>query len=753
MQARPTFRTALVAMLVAAGAAGLVVAASRAAPMNATESILPNGWIIRAPLGVVTQTDTMPQGASLSPDGRVVAVVTSGFNPAALQMYDAKTLHEIRNIPLAGAFGRPRWYGAHVIVAGANADAIFDIDSKSGSMRKIGFPAKSYPVALAISGDRIAVATDGDGAVRIGTLSTVGSARSIPIGEHPGGVAFSAGGKNVFVAVRSADYVQAITAATGAVRRIKTGLHPADVLVHAGELYVAQSDDDSIGIYNAASGGLVTNVYLGNGSPGGTIGASPNALAAYGDDVFVSLGAANEIAVIHGHRNLARIPAGWYPTDVVASRGMLYIVNGKGEGTRPNPGFDAKSTSFHDYIAAIQFGSLRAVAFPSAASTNPQGAAGWNTDSSNTIVRKNGPIKHVFFILKENRSYDQVLGDMPQGNGDAKLVWFGKNVTPNQHALATQFGLFDNMYASGEVSDSGHNWADGAFANDYVERYWPPAYGGRRDTDDVLVGYGAGVAHNGYMWDAAQRAHVSFRDYGEMATSTHNAVPPEVTAPSLRGRYDPRYVGWNLDYSDVDRVKEWRREFDTFVRNGTLPQLEYIWLPNDHTFGSHAGKLTPVAYVATNDYAVGQIVQTISHSKVWASSAIFITEDDAQDGADHVSDQRTVLYIASPYAKGGVNHDHFSTVSVLRTIEVLLGMKPLSTYDAKAVPLYSAFSSTAVQGPFAALAARVDTHARNSKVAYGSRISARADFSRPDAVPAGVLLNILAHNHGATPRR
>jgi hypothetical protein len=217
--------------------------------------------------------------------------------------------------------------------------------------------------------------------------------------------------------------------------------------------------------------------------------------------------------------------------------------------------------------------------------------------------------------------------------------------------------------------------------------------------------------------------------------------------PSLIGLYDPHYVGWNLDYSDLDRVKEWRREFDSFVRSGRVPQLEYIWLPNDHTAGSRPGKLTPVAYVATNDYAVGLMVDAISHSPIWRSSAIFITEDDAQDGPDHVSGQRTTLFLASPYAKGGLQHAHYSTVSVVRTMELLLGLPPLSTYDGMAVPLSADFLATPRLRPYDAIPPKVNTSARSGKLAFGAAVSSRMDFRRPDANPPGMLANIIAHNH------
>ena len=254
------------------------------------------------------------------------------------------------------------------------------------------------------------------------------------------------------------------------------------------------------------------------------------------------------------------------------------------------------------------------------------------------------------------------------------------------------------------------------------------------------------MPRNGYIWQAAQAAHVSFRDYGELTDTPNLTGSGTSHAPSLEGLYDPHYVGWNLNYSDLDRVKEWRREFDAFVRHGTLPQLEWIWLPNDHTSGSRPGKLTPVAYVAQNDYALGLMVQAISHSPVWRSSAIFIIEDDAQDGPDHVSAQRTTMFLASPYARGGLVHAHYSTVSLLATIELMLGLKPLSTYDAMAVPLYAAFSQQAHLQPYNAIPPKVSLTTRNGTNAYGAKVSEALNFSRPDANPPGVLSQILAHN-------
>jgi hypothetical protein len=713
----------------------------RIAALFATLALLPNGWVLRAPTSPVVQTGTMPQGAAISPDGRLLAVVESGFNPPALSLYAVPGLRLVKRIALAGAFGRPLWTDRGIAVAGANTDAIFVVKPQSGAVRTVHLGRGTYPVAVAQIGDVIAVATDGDDSVRIAPIGALSTARPIRVGHQLGGLAFSGDGRRLFASVQSSSYIAVVDVRTKAVRRIGTDLHPGALLVAGKTLYVAQSDADTVAEYDVATLRRLADLWVGAVS--GSIGSSPNALAMQNGTLYVSLGAANQIAVVRGHRVIARLATGWYPTDVVPTRDRLYVIDGKGEGTKPNVGFDVMSRSFHDYVAAIQYGSIRTLS-----SRAPQLRSGLIPSRGvppDTIVRSGGPIKHVFFILKENRSYDQILGDMPQGNGDPKLVYFGQRVTPNQHAIAQRFGLFDNFYASGEVSDPGHNWADAAMTTDYVERWWPPAYGNRNDNDETLSGAGASVPAGGYIWDAARRAGVTFRDYGEMALLPAVDGHPPSTAPSLGDRYDPHYVGWDLDYSDLDRYKEWKREFDAFVARDAVPRLEYMWLPNDHTSGTRVGKLTPAAYIATNDYVVGMIVDAISHSKIWASSAIFITEDDAQDGADHVSDQRTTAYVVSPYAAGGAIHQHYSTVSILRTMELLLGLQPLSSFDATAAPMYAAFGSTARLEPFDALPYQVDIHARNSKVAYGEAISEGLDFSGPDRTPPGVLTDILAH--------
>lgn len=711
--------------------------------------VLPDGWIVNPPRGAETMTGTMPQGMAVSPDGSIIAVVESGYNPPTIGLYRVPDLTRLASIPLPGADGRPLWRDAgHVLVAGANAEALLDVDVRSQTWRRIAFPKGSYPayVACAPDGKTYAVATEGDRAVRIGRLDELGRGPATLIGGRPGGLAFGADGASAFVTLRSGAELIAIRTLSRATRRIRVGLHPSAIAVADGKVYVAETDADALGVYDANDLHELDRIALGDATGSQVVGVSPNAIFAEGATIFVSLGAANSVAVVRSGRVAGLMEAGWYPTDVLAIGARLYVLDGKGEGARPNP--QLRPGRDRDYIGAIEFGSLRAYEILDAMGDrgNPQGAVGWNSAGvARGVVRPNGPIRHVFFVLKENRSYDQVLGDMSQGNGDASLASFGGLVTPNDHAIAARFGLFDNAYAGGEVSAPGHMWATAAFANDYVERFWPALYGGRHKTDDLTAEDGADVPAGGYVWDAARRSHVTFRDYGELVeAATTPASPGVADAPSLNGHFDPSYRGWDLDYSDLDRVKEWRREFSAFVRAGHLPQFEFIWLPGDHTHGSKAGKLTPSSYVAINDAALGKMVDALSHSTVWASSVMFAIEDDAQDGADHVGDQRTTLYVISPYARNGVHHEHYTTVSVLRTIEIMLGIQPLSIYDAMAVPMYGAFGSPDMR-PYTAIAPRIDITQKNLKTAYGGALSDRLDFSRPDATPAGVLEDILAH--------
>jgi hypothetical protein len=361
-------------------------------------------------------------------------------------------------------------------------------------------------------------------------------------------------------------------------------------------------------------------------------------------------------------------------------------------------------------------------------------------DPGNPVPPKIGapsPMKHIFYIIKENRTYDQVFGDLKEGNGNPDLCLFPDAVTPNHHALAKQFVLLDNFYCDAEVSADGHNWSMAAYATDYVEKSWPTSYGGRGGEYEFEGGYPHTYPSNGFLWDNCHRHGVSYRNYGEWAdTQDMPRDTAKALMPSLEGHVAPLYRGWDLNYSDVDRYKAWLAEFDRYDAEGGLPQFQVLKLPNDHTQGTRKGSLTPRAYVAQNDLALGLIVERISRSRYWKESAIFVIEDDAQNGPDHVDAHRTVALVISPWTKQGfVDSELYSTSSMVRTMELILGLPPLSQFDAAATPMYNSFAATSDFRPYTARPALLDITERNPDGAVGQERSNRLDFSAEDRIP------------------
>jgi hypothetical protein len=366
---------------------------------------------------------------------------------------------------------------------------------------------------------------------------------------------------------------------------------------------------------------------------------------------------------------------------------------------------------------------------------------------ASTIVRAGGPIRHVIYVIKENRSYDEVLGDLAQADGDRSLVLFGGNVTPNQHALAQRFGIFDRFFEDAHVSADGHNWSTAAFANDYLEKMWPQSYSDHRPFYDFEDGAEASVPRDGYLWDDAARHGVTLRNYGEFAAAgPSKPTPVSVGSDVLRPRTDRDYPTFDLAVHDsTTRFTEWKREFDRYEATHTLPQLEIVRFPQDHTSGTRTGAWTPQADVADNDLAVGKLVDAVSHSADWASTAIFVVEDDAQNGPDHVDEQRAPFYLISPYGSGGVQHAHYTQASVLRTIEILLGLPPMTPYDAGASVMSAAFRATPDLRRYDALPARIDIEAKNGSNAYRAAFMTALDLRTEDAIDDATFNDILWH--------
>jgi DNA-binding beta-propeller fold protein YncE len=560
--------------------------------------------------------------------------------------------------------------------------------------------------------------------------------------------------------------------------RWPTQEHPCEMaLTRSGKLlFVANSVRNTVTVLDTDSGNTIETIWAAL-YPQVPPGSTPNSLALSPDEelLFVANADNNLVAVFDvstpgKSRSLGFIPAGWYPTSVrVTPDGKhLLVANGKGVHSLanplgPQPGVNKPTDPTVQYIAQLLRGTLSIIELPPrkhfeaqlAAYTaqayrcsplRPDASVSSPRSTDNPVPLQpgdNSPIKYCLYIVKENRTYDQVLGDLPQGNGDPKLCLFPEGVTPNLHRLARDFVLLDNFYVDAEVSADGHEWSMGAYATDFVEKMWPLDYGHNRAKKHPYPAEGyfpIACPAGGYLWDRAREAGVSYRSYGEFVQN--GATPQAPATPrvaALRGHIDEKYRGFDLEYSDLKRAERFIAELKRFETEGDMPRLQIIRLPNDHTHGATPGWRTPAAYVAENDLALAQIIEAVSHSKFWAQTAIFVVEDDAQNGPDHVDAHRTTAFLVSPYAKhGAVDSTMYSTSIMLRTIELILGLKPMSQFDAAATPMFNAFQAAADARPYQARSANVNLEELNAGHAWGGQF--KMNFAREDAVD-DLLLN------------
>lgn len=580
------------------------------------------------------------------------------------------------------------------------------------------------------------------------------------------------------------------------------GLHPNELLLSRdGRLFVANGGLNTVTVIDVKTGGT-TETLNSSFAPDDPPGSTPDSLALSpdGKTFFVANAYNDNVAVFSVEspgrsRALGFIPTGWFPTAVrltpngrtlavVSARGLVPKADDTGSPTKwpgiaqlyagslgliPLPRGDAFAQALAVWTltaqrcrpapdAAALSGSqirgeprhsapaeLSATALTGAATRVPA-----PTPAFDPIPARPGqpsPIRYVVYIIKENRTYDQVLGDLPHGNGRAQLCLFPERITPNLHALARQFVLLDNFYANAEVSASGHEWSMGAYASEFVEKSWPVNYG-HRGTNVAYPAEGhfaAAVPALGYLWDRAAAAGVSYRSYGEFVVNGDRPGDPATASlAALQGHFDPFYRGWDLNYHDVDRAARFLAEVKRFEAAGDMPRLQIVRLPDDHTAGARLGNWTPEAMVADNDLAVGRVVEGLSRSKFWAQTAVFVVEDDAQSGPDHVDAHRTTAYVAGPWVRRGVvDSTPYTTCSMLHTIELILGMGPLSQFDAAAVPMRASFQAHPDGSPFHALPARVDLDARNVRRTAAAAQSAHFNLSREDAVDDQVFNRVI----------
>lgn len=576
----------------------------------------------------------------------------------------------------------------------------------------------------------------------------------------------------LYVSLWAQSMVLVLDARTGDdLARWAVGPHPNEMLLAPdGRLFVAEANHNTVSVIDTTSG-VVIEKLTASLFPSAPPGSMPNSLALSpdGELLFVANANNNNIAVFDVEtrgraRSLGFIPTGWFPTSVRVTRDgkTLLVANGKGATSAANPRGPFPGTTMprnlQEYIAGLFKGTLSIIDLPTAKKREEQFGA-WsktayacsplNADAKPRGTRPAGspipakvgepsPIKNVIYIVRENRTYDQVLGDLEVGKGEPRLCLFPEKVTPNAHALAREFVLFDNLYADGEVSADGHEWTMGAQATDFVEKFWPFNYGHntKKKYDYPSEGsYPIASPANGYLWNRAAEAGVSYRSYGEFCFTPKGKSPVQSIAslPILVGHIDEHYRAWDLDYPDVKRAERFIAELQRFERDGGMPRLQVLRLGNDHTVGTRAGKRTPTAMVADNDRALGLIVEAVSRSKFWADTAIFVLEDDAQNGPDHIDAHRMPGFVISAWSKRrAVDSTLYSTTSMLRTIELILGLQPMSQFDAAAMPMWAAFQDQADLTPYEARSAQVDLNAVNTPLAWGGQESRRMDFSEPD---------------------
>jgi YVTN family beta-propeller protein len=568
--------------------------------------------------------------------------------------------------------------------------------------------------------------------------------------------------------------------------RIQVGEHPNQMAVHPRDdrLFVACASSNCVSVVDVRSG-VVTETIMTALFPNAPEGSTPDALAVSpdGQTLYVANADNNCVAVVDisaENRSQVKgfIPTGWYPTALATTPDGKHLLVGVGKGneTKANPFSppaadkpgQGKKPSRHrpfPYIGTTLSGALSIVPVPDDEalarytetvyrncpySDKLLTAAPYERKTAiPTNVGDPSPIKHVIYIIKENRTYDQVFGDIPGANGDPSLVMFGEEVTPNHHKLVREFVLLDNLYCNGHVSADGHPWSTMAYNTDYIGRNWALTYSKRAGIEDDDDGDLAN-APSGYIWDACARNGLTYRSYQEFGGRVSQGAGTarmEGRVPGLVGHMSPRYGLPRVKgqpVRDSDRLEAFLEEFREFETGGNLPRFIVMSLGEDHTTGTTPGTFTPQACVANNDLALGRIVEAVSHSRYWPQTAIFVIEDDAQNGADHVDAHRTVGLVISPYARRKhLDSAQYSTVSMLRTMELILGLPPLSQYDAAARPMFDSFTDRPDNTPYVAVPARIDVNAKNSQVAYGAERSAKMDFAEYDKIDDFELNEIL----------
>ena len=740
---------------------------------------LPNGWSL-SPAGRSFPLGDLPLNIAVSKSKKLMAVTNNGQSVQSIQLIDPvkeKVLHTVE-IPkswyglkfsadekmLYASGGHDNWILQYAIV---KQKLVLKDSIKLGDK----WPQKIGPAGIDIDDatNTLYTVTRENNSLYIADLKTKKVKQQISLGAEAYTCLLSPDKKTLYISLWGGDKVLVWDLITQRKKEWPVGDNPNEMcLTKNGQyLFVANANDNSVSVIDTREGRVIETLNAAL-YPNAPSGSTSNGVALSEDEktLFIANADNNSLAVFDISKpgfssSKGFIPVGWYPTNVKVVGKKIFVSNGKGFSSSanpygPNPARKREEVIFQkgdstrpidvQYIGGLFKGTMSVIdnadektmaLYSKAVYDNVPYKKEQEMQSSgadgNPIPQKIGdpsPIKYVFYIIKENRTYDQVLGDMPEGNGDTSLVLFGEKVTPNQHALAREFVLLDNFYVDGEVSADGHNWSLGAYATDFLEKNWPTSYGGRGGSYNAEGTREIANNKGGFIWDMCKRNGVSYRTYGEFADDY------KANIPVLEGHFCPYYTSWDESVRDTTRFFQWKREFDSLLSVNAVPRLNTLRFINDHTEGLRINRPTPFAHVADNDLAVGMFVEYLSKSSIWKETAIFIVEDDAQNGPDHVDAHRTTAYLAGGFVKRKfVDHTMYSTSSMLRTMELILGLPPMTQYDAAATPMWRCFSTTADLSPFKALPANIDLNEVNKKMNDLARRSEAFDFTKEDQIP------------------
>jgi YVTN family beta-propeller protein len=751
---------------------------------------LPNGWSL-TPVGKSLSLGDLPLNIAVSLSKKYLAITNNGESTQSLQLIDVKSEKVLHTIKIPKS-----WYGLkfsadekYLYASGGHDNwilkySVYDYDPhttwseekkimskalKLVDSIKLGdkWPRKISPAGIDIDDEKnlLYTVTKESDSLYVIDLKTKKTLYWKKLNGEGYACLLSPNKKLLYISCWGCDKVYIYnTQAKEFSGEIQVGDNPNEMcLSKRGDfLFVCNGNDNSVSVINTSQRKVVEtlNTALYPNSP---TGSTPNGVALSEDEktLYIANADNNCLAVFDvskpgNSKSKGFIPTGWYPTNVKVVGNKIFVTNGKGFSSKanplgPNPTRKKEEVVYqggklvNQYIGGLFKGTMSIIDEPNEKQLGIYLQAVYhntpyqkdkellsNGENGNPIPKKVGdksPIKYIFYIIKENRTYDQVLGDVKEGNGDPSLVLFGEKYTPNQHKLAKQFVLLDNFYCDGEVSADGHNWSMGAYATDFLEKNWPSNYGGRGG--DYNAEGTRPIANNKvFIWDQCKRSNITYRTYGEFADDY------KANISVLENHFCPYFTSWDQKVRDTTRFFQWERDFDSLLVKNAVPQFNTLRFINDHTEGLKKGRPTPFVHVADNDWAVGMFIEYLSKSKIWKESVVFIVEDDAQNGPDHVDAHRTTAYVAGGFVKRNfVDHTMYSTTSMLRTMELILGLPPMTQFDAAAEPMWRCFSSTADLTPFKSVAANIDITEKNVAINEWQRRSEKFDLTKEDAVP------------------